>query len=80
MDLQLIGEIDVKKPGYLTMMPMNKRLDQDESKSEESELDHDTILAGEQLWVSGFSLSSQRGEIHALDVVSLTVFRSIEVI
>ena len=66
MDLKLLAEIQVKKPGYVNILPNNGAGmsligDQSEHSSQHG-------IGTERLWVTGFSLTSQRGELHSLDV------------
>jgi hypothetical protein len=91
VSLELVGEINTKKPGYVNILgasgagssaairraasaskgwdrwkksPLYERLVFEELGQQEAE------RQGDRLWITGFTLTGQRGELHSLDVES----------
>jgi len=99
LNIELLAEIYVKKPGYVNILPRDgagrsilssqegnneedkpffwkswktRRREDDLIKSKLDELDNDedNTTNKERLWVTGFSLTKSRGEMHTVDVES----------
>jgi len=101
LNIELLAEIYVKKPGYVNILPKSgagrslissqegdnndedkpffwkswktRRREDDLIKSKLDELDNaddETNNSKERLWVTGFSLTKSRGEMHTVDVES----------
>jgi len=101
LNIELLAEIYVKKPGYVNILPRGgagrslissqegsnndgdkpffwkswktRRKEDDLIKSKLDELDNaddETNNSKERLWVTGFSLTKSRGEMHTVDVES----------
>ena len=98
LNIELLAEIYVKKPGYVNILPKGgagrslsslegnndgdkpffwkswktRRREDDVIKSKLDELDNEDVDENnkERLWVTGFSLTKSRGEMHTVDVES----------
>jgi len=101
LNIELLAEIYVKKPGYVNILPKGgagrsilssqegnnddedkpffwkswktRRREDDLIKSKLDELDNaedDDATNKERLWVTGFSLTKSRGEMHTVDIES----------
>lgn len=84
LSVELLAEIHVKKPGYVNILPKNGAgkgmLKSEEAEGmfswknwKSRRLDDfigndDLDEEGERLWITGFSLTKPRGEIHTVDV------------